>query len=185
MYDTYYDPRNVTDTAKTAWAAVIFDRDGVLNVDHGYVGQVERLEWMAGAKTAVKRLNAAGVRVLVATNQSGVARGLFDEAAVDQVHAAMQADLSALGGRIDQFYVCPFLPEAVIPAYAHPDHPDRKPNPGMILKALADWDLDPEAVILIGDKDSDLEAAARSGISARLFRGGDLERFLVRHGVLK
>jgi D-glycero-D-manno-heptose 1,7-bisphosphate phosphatase len=175
----------MTDTAKTAWAAVIFDRDGVLNLDHGYVGQVDRLEWVAGAKTAVKRLNAAGVLVLVATNQSGVARGYFDEAAMDHVHAAMQADLAALGARIDRFYVCPFLPDAPVPAYAHPNHPDRKPNPGMILKALADWELDPQAVILVGDKDSDLEAAARSGIDGRLFEGGDLELFLVRHGVLK
>lgn len=173
------------DTAKTAWAAVIFDRDGVLNVDHGYVGQVERLDWMAGAQAAVKRLNAAGVLVLVATNQSGVARGFFDEAAVDKVHAAMQADLAACGARIDQFYVCPFLPQAAISAYAHPDHPDRKPNPGMILKALADWGLDPNAVVLVGDKDSDLEAAARAGIDAALFEGGDLEHFLVLHGVLK
>jgi D-glycero-D-manno-heptose 1,7-bisphosphate phosphatase len=175
----------MTDIAKTAWAAVIFDRDGVLNVDHGYVGQVDRLVWMAGARAALKRLNAAGVLVLVATNQSGVARGFFDEDAVDQVHAAMQADLASVGARIDQFYVCPFLPEAVIPAYAHPDHPDRKPNPGMILKAMADWGLDPKAVILVGDKESDLQAAARAGIAAALFGGGDLERFLVSHGVLK
>lgn len=175
----------MTDTTKTAWAAVIFDRDGVLNLDHGYVGQVERLEWMPGAKVAVKRLNAAGVVVLVATNQSGVARGYFDEAAVNQVHAAMQADLAALEARIDGFYVCPFLPEAPIPAYAHPDHPDRKPNPGMLFKALKDWSLDPETVILVGDKDSDLEAAARAGISAALFTGGDLETLLILQGILK
>ena len=82
-----------------ALAAVIFDRDGVLNVDHGYVGEVERLEWIPGARRAVARLSAAGVKVIVATNQSGVARGYFDMGAVDALHDAMRAALAAEGGR--------------------------------------------------------------------------------------
>jgi len=175
----------MADRVITDLSAVIFDRDGVLNIDHGYVGQVDRLEWIDGAKTALRRLNEAGVKVLVATNQSGVARGYFDEAAVDAVHRAMQADLAALGARIDAFYVCPFHEDAANPAYAHPNHPDRKPNPGMVLKALADWRLDPARVILIGDKDSDMEAAAGGGVAGALFPGGNLERFLVVLGLLK
>jgi D-glycero-D-manno-heptose 1,7-bisphosphate phosphatase len=168
--------------APKARRAVIFDRDGVLNVDHGYVGQVERLEWVAGARAAVARLNRTGVLVIVATNQSGVARGCFDEAAVEAVHEAMQADLKGEGAWIDAFYVCPFLPEASVAAYAHPDHPDRKPNPGMILKALADFELDPAAVVLVGDKSSDLEAARRAGITGLKFDAGDLGAFL-RHAL--
>jgi len=78
-------------------AAVFFDRDGVLNVDHGYVGDVSRLEWVEGAKRAVRRVNEAGILAIVATNQSGVARGFFDEAAVDRLHAAMQAVLALEG----------------------------------------------------------------------------------------
>jgi D-glycero-D-manno-heptose 1,7-bisphosphate phosphatase len=175
----------MADIAQTDLAAVIFDRDGVLNIDHGYVGEVERLEWIAGAKAAVRRLNQAGVKVLVATNQSGVARGYFDEAAVEAVHAAMQSDLAALGARIDAFYVCPFHEDAANPAYAHPNHPDRKPNPGMVLKALADWRLDPRRVVLIGDKDSDMGAAAGGGVAGALFPGGNLEDFLVVLGILK
>ena len=124
-------------------SAVIFDRDGVLNVDHGYVGDPERMEWVEGARRAVRRLNESGVLVIVATNQSGVARGLFDLAAVDAVHAVMQADLTVDGARIDAFYVCPFLPDAKVADFAHADHPDRKPNPGMILRAMDEWGVDP------------------------------------------
>jgi D-glycero-D-manno-heptose 1,7-bisphosphate phosphatase len=166
--------------APKARRAVIFDRDGVLNVDYGYVGQVERLEWIAGARAAVARLNRAGVLAIVATNQSGVARGYFDEAAVGAVHGSMQADLKAEGAWIDAFYVCPFHEAACIAAYAHPDHPDRKPNPGMILKALADFRVGPAAAVLVGDKPSDLEAARRAGIAGLMFDGGDLDAFLLR-----
>lgn len=158
--------------------AVIFDRDGVLNVDHGYVGQVERLEWMPGARRAIRRLNDATVLAIVATNQSGVARGLFTEEDVRRVHAAMQTDLAREGARIDAFYVCPFHSEAVVPAYAHPDHPDRKPNPGMVKRAIADFDLDPERTVLVGDQPRDVEAARRAGICGLLFPGGDLDAFL-------
>jgi len=159
-------------------AAVIFDRDGVLNLDHGYVGDPSRLEWTPGARRAIGRLNRAGLLVIVVTNQSGVARGLFDEAAVDRLHAIMRADLARDGARIDAFYVCPFHAEAIVAAYRHPDHPDRKPNPGLILKALADWAIDPGRAVLIGDQPSDLEAARRAGIAGALFPGGDLDAFL-------
>ncbi len=164
--------------AKARRPAIIFDRDGVLNVDHGYVGQVERLEWIPGARAAVARLNAAGVLVIVATNQSGVARGYFTLADVERVHDAMQADLAAAGARIDAFYVCPFLPGAAVGAFDHPDHPDRKPNPGMVLRAMADHGLDPSRTVLVGDGERDMEAARRAGIAGLLFEGGDLEAFL-------
>jgi D-glycero-D-manno-heptose 1,7-bisphosphate phosphatase len=168
----------MTEATKTARAGVIFDRDGVLNVDHGYVGETGRLEWIPGAMRAIARVNRAGAMVAVATNQSGVARGYFDEAAVDRLHAAMRAQLAEAGGRIDAFYVCPFHAEAVLAAFAHPDHPDRKPNPGMILRALADLDLDPARTLVVGDKQSDLEAARRAGVAGALFPGGDLDAFL-------
>jgi D-glycero-D-manno-heptose 1,7-bisphosphate phosphatase len=174
----------VSQASKTPRPGVIFDRDGVLNIDHGYVGQVERLEWVAGARRAVQRLNAAGVVVAVATNQSGVARGYFDEAAVERVHRAMRADLAIQGAWIDAIYVCPFHAGAAVAAYDHLDHPDRKPNPGMVLRAIADLDLDPARTMLIGDKASDLEAARRAGIVGALFAGGDLEAFLEALGVL-
>ena len=138
-------PRRRT-ARKPGRPAVLLDRDGVLNVDHGYVADPERLEWIPGAKRAVRRLNEAGVLAIVCTNQSGVARGMFDLAAVERLHGVMQADLAVEGARIDAFYVCPFHADAADPAYAHPDHPDRKPNPGMLLRAIEEWSIDPDAV---------------------------------------
>jgi D-glycero-D-manno-heptose 1,7-bisphosphate phosphatase len=157
---------------------VLFDRDGVLNVDHGYVGEPQRLQWTTGAGRAVAALNRSGVLAIVVTNQSGVARGFFDLAAVEALHAHMQADLALEGAWIDAFYVCPFHADACVESFRHPDHPDRKPNPGMILRAIADWDIDPARAMMIGDKDSDLEAARRAGIAGIRFDGGDLARFM-------
>jgi D-glycero-D-manno-heptose 1,7-bisphosphate phosphatase len=175
----------MTEATKSRRPGVIFDRDGVLNVDRGYVGEVERLEWMPGARRAVRRLNEAGFATAVVTNQSGVARGYFDLAAVERLHEAMRADLAVEGAWLDAIYVCPFLPGATVAEYAHPDHPDRKPNPGMILKALAELDLDPDRTLVIGDKPSDVEAARRAGVAGALFPGGDLDAFIQELDLLR
>ena len=140
---------------------------------------------MPGARTAIATLNRAGVLAIVVTNQSGVARGLYDLAAVGRLHARMQEDLALAGGRIDAFYLCPHHARARVEAFRHPDHPDRKPNPGMILRAIADWRIDPARALMVGDKASDLEAARRAGIAAVLFEGGDLAQFLARAPVPK
>jgi D-glycero-D-manno-heptose 1,7-bisphosphate phosphatase len=166
------------EAGKTLRAAVFLDRDGVLNVDHGYVGELERLEWVSGARKVVAALNRAGTLAIVVTNQSGVARGMFDLAAVEALHARMQADLAAEDAWIDAFYVCPFHADASVDVYRHPDHFDRKPNPGMILRAISDWDVDPARALMIGDSDRDLEAARRAGVAGVRFGGGDLAEFL-------
>ena len=93
-----------TDTPRPA---AFLDRDGVLNVDHGYVYRPEQLEWIAGAREAVRLLNSADYYVFVISNQSGVARGFYDEAAVKSFHAHMQDGLGAEGAHIDAFYFCP------------------------------------------------------------------------------
>lgn len=153
--------------------AVFFDRDGVLNEDRGYTHRPEDLVWMPGAREAVRAVNDAGWRAIVVTNQSGVARGLYDEAAVARFHEAMQDDLAASGAFIDAFYVCPFHPDGVVAAYAR-EHPDRKPQPGMLLRAMADQPIDRARSFLIGDRDTDLKAAAAAGVRGLLYAGGDL-----------
>lgn len=158
--------------------ALFLDRDGVLNEDRGYVSRWEDFRWIPGAREAVAAFNRAGWLVVVVTNQSGVGRGYYTEADMHALHAAMTEDLARTGGRIDAIYHAPQHPDAAVAAYRHPDPPDRKPNPGMILRALADWPIDAAASVLVGDKTSDLEAAARAGVRARLFKGGDLNAFL-------
>lgn len=154
--------------------ALFLDRDGVLNHDAGYTHRVEDLRWIDGAIETIRRANDIGAFVVVVTNQAGVAYGYYDMDAVARFHAAMAAELARAGAHVDAIYVCPDHPEATLPAYRHNDPPNRKPNPGMILKALDEWPIDEARSMLIGDRDIDLEAARRAGIRAIQFTGGDL-----------
>jgi D-glycero-D-manno-heptose 1,7-bisphosphate phosphatase len=160
--------------------ALFLDRDGVLNEDPGYVHRWEDFHWIPGAREAVAAFNAAGWWVFVVTNQSGVGRGYYSEADVHALHDQMSRSLAEIGGRIDAYYYCPDHPEAAQAAYRHPDPPNRKPNPGMLLQAMADWPVDPSRSLMVGDKDADLEAARRAGVRGLKFAGGDLNRFLER-----
>ena len=159
----------------TARPAVFFDRDGVFNEDLGYVGRPEDLVWIAGGPQAVRRLNDLGYLVIIVTNQSGIGRGYYDEAAMHAVHEALNAHLATAGAHIDAVYFAPHHEDATIERYRQADHPDRKPNPGMLLKAMSDYAIDRERSFLIGDKQSDLEAARRAGVKGYLFDGGDLD----------
>ncbi|MCB1477611.1 MAG: HAD family hydrolase [Rhodobiaceae bacterium] len=153
------------------------DRDGVINVDHGYVWRPQDLEFMPGAPEAVAMLNAADYLVVVVTNQSGVARGMYSEINVVDFHSYMHEMLKMHGGHVDAFYYCPYHADAIVTAFRHPDHPDRKPNPGMIERAMRDLPIRREGSFLIGDKDSDMEAARRASIPGYLFAGGRLDSF--------
>ena len=156
----------------------------MLNEDQGYVHRWEDFRWIDGARAAVTAFNRAGWLVIVVTNQSGVGRGYYTEDDVHALHARMREALAAEGGRIDAFYHAPHHPDAQLDVYRHPDPPDRKPNPGMILKALSEWPIDPGASILVGDKLSDIEAATRAGIRGVLFPGGNLQTFLEAEALL-
>ena len=117
--------------------AVFLDRDGVLNIDHGYVHRPDQIDWTPGAITAVRRLNDLGYRVVVVTNQAGVAHGHYEEEAVHTLHAWMRDELAKYGAVIDVFYHCPYHPEGKVERFRL-SHIDRKPGPGMILRALAE-----------------------------------------------
>ncbi|CAO4162630.1 D,D-heptose 1,7-bisphosphate phosphatase [Methylorubrum populi] len=157
--------------------AVFLDRDGVLNEDLGYVGTLDRFRWMPDAIAAVALLKASGFLVFVVTNQSGIARGLFDEDAVQALHRHMQEDLRRHGAEIDAFRYCPHHPEAVIEAYRATCR-CRKPAPGLIEDLVTAYTVDRAGSFLIGDSARDLAAAAAAGIPGHLYRGGSLLAFV-------
>jgi len=139
------------------------DRDGVLNRDTGYVWRPEDFEWLPGAKEAIKLLNDAGYLVIVITNQSGVARGLYGEDDVKRLHGWMNDELGRSGAHIDAFYYCPHHPaEGRAPYRGQCDC--RKPAPGMLLQAMREYPIDRAASFMVGDKDIDLEAAKAAGL---------------------
>lgn len=162
-----------TDSTEPRRGAVIFDRDGVLNLDHGYVHKAEDFEWVEGAREAIKAVNDAGLYAFVATNQSGVARGYYTEADVVALHAWMNAELAKIGARIDAFEYCPHHEGGAVPAYTRRCD-RRKPEPGMILDLLASHPVDPARTLMIGDNDTDMQAAAAAGIRGVKFEGGSL-----------
>lgn len=155
-----------------------FDRDGVLIVDTGYLSEPGEIRWVDGAQRALARLGAQGYKLFVVTNQSGVARGYFDEAAVGRVHAAMQAALPA-EAQIDEFAYCPHHPDGSVAQYVTACE-CRKPASGMLNRLIARHRIDPGGSFLIGDRASDLAAAAGAGVAGFLFSGGDLDRFVTR-----
>ncbi len=157
--------------------AVFFDRDGVLNVDRGYVHAPDQIEWVEGAKAAVKHLNDSGYYTFVVTNQAGVAKGFYEEKAIGGLHRWMAEELAASGAAIDDWRHCPFHPEGSVTAY-RAAHPWRKPEPGMLLDLFDRWPIERKGSFLVGDKASDVEAAEAAGLPGYLFPGGDLAAFL-------
>ncbi len=153
--------------------ALFLDRDGVLNQDHGWVGTRARWDWVPGAIEAVRDATEAGWHVMVATNQSGVARGHYTEADVQALHDWMADTLMASGGTVDDLRYCPFHPDGAVPAYCRASA-CRKPAPGMLLEMIAAWGLDPARCAMVGDSPRDMAAAEAAGVAGHLFTGGDL-----------
>ena len=158
-----YVPQVIPASSLHPRPAAFLDRDGVLNVDTGYPHRAGDLILTPTAAAAVRRLNEADHWVLVLTNQSGVARGLFDLDAVDAFHAALQDRLGEAGARVDAFYIAPYHPEGTVAPF-NIDHEDRKPGAGMFHRALRDFPVLLPRSFMIGDKPSDMEAARRAGV---------------------
>lgn len=157
--------------------AAFLDRDGVLNVDHGFVVLPRDFEWIDGAKDAIRYLNNAGYLTVVVTNQSGIARGYFTESDFWALHRWIDECLRESGAHLDAVYFCPHLPDAALPTFRI-DCECRKPRAGMLFQAIRELDIDPASSFLIGDKPRDCEAAASAAVAAHLFDGSDLLHFV-------
>lgn len=154
--------------------AAFFDRDGTLNQDNGYTHKPEDLAFHPGAIEAIRRCNDAGLFVIVVTNQAGIAHGLYDEAEMRRFHAHMQNVLRLHGAHADAFYHCPYHARGIRAGYAIADHPDRKPNPGMLRRAFTEWPIHAAHSFLVGDNESDGDAATALGLPHLLVKSGQI-----------
>jgi histidinol-phosphate phosphatase family protein len=154
---------------------ILLDRDGTIIIDHGYVGSVDRVEFIDGAAEAIARFNRAGIPVAVVTNQAGVARGMYGIDDVVQVHKYIAGCLAQHGAYIDLFLFSPYHPAGVVEAFARTSE-DRKPRPGMAKAAAAALNLDLSSSWVVGDRPEDLGLAEAIGASAIYLGSGDYPR---------
>ena len=151
--------------------AVFLDRDGTLVENRGYICEFSQVGFFPFAVAAVRTLNRAGYRVIVVSNQSAVARGICSEEQVTHLHEQLQAHFLKLGADITAFYFCPFLADGPLAAYRCKS-PLRKPEPGMLLQAARDHNLDLAGSFMVGDSADDIEAGRRAGCRTVLVRTG-------------
>jgi D-glycero-D-manno-heptose 1,7-bisphosphate phosphatase len=152
--------------------AAFLDRDGVINIDHGYVALREQFEWVPGVREAAAQLHRAGFALVVITNQSGIGRGLYTEADFLRLTDWMRNEFAAAGAPLAGVYFCPHHPTDAVGEFRK-DFDCRKPAPGMLLKAAAELSLDLGRSVVFGDKASDLQAAAAAGVSERVLLSTD------------
>jgi D-glycero-D-manno-heptose 1,7-bisphosphate phosphatase len=150
--------------------AAFLDRDGVINVDHGYTYRIDDFEFVEGTLAAAARLHAMGYSLVVVTNQSGIGRGLYTVADFEALTDWMRAQFAAAGAPLAGVYWCPHHPTDAVGSYRC-ECRCRKPAPGMLLDAMRDLDLDPARCVMFGDKRSDLKAAAAAGVRERVLLG--------------
>lgn len=151
--------------------AVLVDRDGTLNIDHGYIGRLDLLHLYPYSIEALRLLQQAGFKLVVVTNQAGVARGMFSEAFVLESHEWLRQQFAAGGVHFDAIYHCPHHPEGIVPKYAIACD-CRKPGPGMAERAARELDLDLSRSYVIGDKWRDVGLGNAVGASGILVRTG-------------
>lgn len=153
----------MTDTPGAGHPAVLLDRDGVVNVDRGYVGRREDFAFLPGVLAAARRIVELGYRLVVVTNQSGIALGRYTPAAYEALTAWMRDRFAAAGAPLDGVYHCPHRPDAPLAQWRQ-TCPCRKPEPGLILRARDELGLDLAGSVLVGDKERDLTAGRRAGV---------------------
>lgn len=151
--------------------AVFLDRDGTINEEVGYLSDLSDLRLIPGAGAAIKRLNDSGMKVVLVTNQSGIARGYFSEALLQEIHDRLEQLLRDEGARLDAIYYCPHHPSSGNSHYTR-DCDCRKPGTGLIDKAARDLDIDVKHSYVVGDKWSDVELGQRAGAHSVLVRTG-------------
>lgn len=142
--------------------AVFLDRDGTLNEEVGYINHIERLRLYPWAAEAIRKLNRAGLPVIVTTNQSGVGRGYFSEELVHRVHQKIALELAASEARLDAFYYCPHHPESALEAYRKKCQ-CRKPQAGMLEEAAKRFNVDLKSSYVVGDSTRDMEMGFNAG----------------------
>lgn len=156
------------------------DRDGVINSskpNNGYVGSLKHFKWVPGAIKAIKYLNDENYKVVVVTNQSGVARGFFTIKDVNKIHSYIRKKLKENNAKIDAFYFCPFHKDGIIKRYKK-NSSLRKPNTGMFRLAQKRWDVDKKNSFMIGDQKTDIEFAKRIRTKGFLFDQKNLYKFI-------
>ena len=151
--------------------AVFLDRDGTINEEVGHLDSLDKLKIFPAAFDAVRMINEAGMKVVVVTNQSGVARGLFDEAFVLQVHEILQTRFRERGAFIDRFYYCPHHPTEGFGRY-RVSCGCRKPSPGMLIRASGELHIDLPSSYVVGDSARDMGLADRTGATGVLVKTG-------------
>ena len=151
--------------------AVFFDRDGTINVEVGYLRELKQLVLIPGAGAAIRRLNEAGFKVVLVTNQSGIARGYFTEDFVQETHTLLKRMLQTEGARLDGIYYCPHHPQSGNTRYTR-ECECRKPGTGMVEQAARELDIDVKRSFVVGDKWIDVELGQRAGAAAILVKSG-------------
>jgi len=157
----------VRDGAARGGPALFLDRDGVVVEETEYLCRVEDIAVLPGAAEVIAAANRRGVSVVLVTNQSGIGRGYFGWSEFAAVQHAIASVLEAQSARLDAVYACPHHASGR-GVFAVPNHPARKPNPGMLLRAAADLDLDLRQSWMVGDKTIDVEAAKRAGLAGAM-----------------
>jgi D,D-heptose 1,7-bisphosphate phosphatase len=145
--------------------AILLDRDGTIIVDRGYVGSIDRVYIITGAPEAIAQFNQAHIPVVVVTNQSGVARGLYGLDDINRVHQYISARLAEKRAHVDLYLSCPYHPDGTVEPFARSSD-DRKPRPGMAHAAAAALNLDLRASWVVGDRVEDVGLARSIGASA-------------------